>query len=234
MIWTGFLLGLLGSWHCVAMCGPIALMVPGAKGKNRIFVIALYHTGKILAYMTLGSVFGMIPAFISSFDVQATITLSIGALMILIAFIPFVLNSIEKKGFVIFNRVFKFKNKMVNALDKNKIEYSFYIGFLNGFVPCGIVYFAALGAMSQPNFLDSILFMMFFGIGTIPLMSLFILVTGFFKTSFQKQAKNFRMAAFILTGIFMIWKGSSHLNNQLSPPKAGEAYQICAVSNLHN
>lgn len=234
MLWTGFLLGLLGSWHCVGMCGPIALMVPGAKGKNRFLVIAFYHSGKILAYMTLGSVFGMIPAFINSFDIQAAITLSIGALMILIAFTPFILNAIEKKGFTIFNRVFKFKNKLINALDKNKIEYSFYIGFLNGFIPCGMVYFAALGAISQPHYFDSILFMMFFGLGTIPLMSLFILVSGYFKTTFQKQAKNFRTAAFLLTGIFMIWKGSSHLNAELSPPKIGDAFEICAASNLHN
>jgi len=233
MIWTGFLLGLLGSWHCVGMCGPIALMVPGAKGKNRFLVIAFYHSGKILAYMALGSVFGMIPAFINSFDVQATITLSIGVLMIAIAFIPFVLSSIEKKGFIVFNRVFKFKNKLVNALDKNKIEYSFYIGFLNGFIPCGMVYFAALGAISQPNFIDSILFMLFFGIGTIPLMSLFILVSGYFKTTFQKQAKNFRTAAFLFTGIFMIWTGTLHLNHHISLPKIGDAFQICAVSNLH-
>jgi len=233
MIWAAFFLGLLGSWHCVGMCGPIALMVPGAKGKNRILVIAFYHSGKILAYMTLGSVFGMIPAFINSFNVQATITLSIGVLMIVIAFIPFLLYTIEKKGFVVFNRMFKFKNKLVNALNKNKIEYSFYIGFINGFIPCGIVYFAALGAISQPHFIDSILFMLFFGIGTIPLMSLFILVSGYFKTTFQKQAKNFRTAAFLLTGIFMIWQGSMHLNQQLSSPKIGDAFQICSVNNFH-
>ena len=234
MLWTGFLLGLLGSWHCVGMCGPIALMIPGAKGKNRILVIALYHLGKILAYMSLGSVFGMIPAFINSFEIQAIISISLGTLMLVIAFLPIVLTRIEKKGLVLFNRVFSLKNKLTKSLNKNSIEYSFYIGFLNGFVPCGMVYFAALGAMSQPDFLSSLLFMLMFGLGTIPLMSIFLFVAGFFKTSFQKYALKFRMAAFILVGFFMIWKGATNINTKIAAPKEGEIFDICIVSNLHD
>jgi sulfite exporter TauE/SafE len=122
MIWTGFLIGLLGSWHCIGMCGPIALMIPGAKGKNRIAAISLYHSGKILAYLSLGSVFGMIPAFIDSFKVQATITISVGILMILLALIPMLLNKMERSGFKLFSNYFNLKNKLAHSLNRDKIE----------------------------------------------------------------------------------------------------------------
>lgn len=228
MIWTGFLIGLLGSWHCIGMCGPIALMIPGSKGKNRITAISLYHGGKILAYLSLGSVFGMVPAFIDSFKVQATITISVGILMILLALIPMLLNKMERSGFKIFSSYFNLKNKLAQALNKDKVEYSFYIGFLNGFVPCGMVYMAALGAMSQPNFIDSTLFMLFFGLGTLPLMSVFLFTAGYFKSAFQKHAPKLRMAAFLIVGLFMIWKGTSHFNDSIEAPKEGEAFEVCA------
>ena len=79
MIWTALVIGLSGSLHCVGMCGPIALMVPGSKGKKRWLAITLYHAGKILAYMTLGSFFGMIPALLSSFKIQSAITIRVGS-----------------------------------------------------------------------------------------------------------------------------------------------------------
>lgn len=234
MIWTGFLIGFLGSWHCIGMCGPIALMIPGAKGKNRILAISLYHEGKILSYLVLGSVFGIVPALINSFKVQAVITITVGILMIILALAPILLNKLEKNGFILFSNYFNLKNRLVKSLDKNKIEYSFYIGFLNGFVPCGMVYMAALGAMSQPDFIDSILFMFFFGLGTLPLMSIFLFTAGFFKLTFQKYAPKLRTAAFVLVGIFMIWKGTVHINDSIQPPKEGEAFEICAQVIPHN
>ncbi|MBI3135720.1 MAG: sulfite exporter TauE/SafE family protein [Bacteroidetes bacterium] len=228
MIWTGFLIGLLGSWHCIGMCGPIALMIPGSKGKNRFAAIGLYHFGKILSYLTLGSVFGMIPALINSFTVQATITISVGVLMLLLALVPVLMNKLERSGFTLFNRYFNLKNKLAQSLNKNKTEYSFYIGFLNGFVPCGMVYLAALGAMSQPHFSDSLLFMLLFGLGTVPLMSIFLFAAGYFKSRFQKNALKLRTTAFVLVGCFMIWKGTVHINDSIIAPKEGEVFNACA------
>jgi uncharacterized protein len=229
MIWAGFLIGFLGSWHCIAMCGPIALMLPGARGKNRLLVLALYHGGKTLAYMTLGGLFGLLPAFVHSFDIQAIVTLTAGLLMLLLALIPFLLGWVEKRGFLVFNRLFHFRGRLISALDKNAPESSFYIGYLNGFVPCGMVYIAALGAMSQSHFTGSILFMLFFGLGTLPVMSIFILLTGYFKTGLQKYARPLRTAAFIIAGVVMTWRGTTNLNREIPQAKIGETFLVCEV-----
>ncbi|HOY41335.1 MAG TPA: sulfite exporter TauE/SafE family protein, partial [Chitinophagales bacterium] len=66
MIWqfiiAGFTIGILGSFHCVGMCGPIALALPVADaGKwKRLWLISLYNLGRVLAYSVLGVLFGFL------------------------------------------------------------------------------------------------------------------------------------------------------------------------------
>ncbi len=227
MLWSAFILGLLGSWHCIGMCGPIALMVPGAKGKNRVLAIFLYHGGKIAAYILIGLLFGFISVFITSFKIQAIITISVGLIMAIFAFAPVLLNWIERKGFQAFNPLVRIKNQLSLALDKNKLEYGFYIGFLNGFIPCGMVYVAALGALAQPNVVNSILFMAFFGIGTMPFMSLLLYASSFFQNKFRKIVIPLRTTALLLVGGFMIWRGVADYQTELHLPKLAEKHMIC-------
>lgn len=209
------------------MCGPIALMVPGAKGKNRLFSILLYHGGKIMAYVTIGSLIGLFSVFITSFKIQAIITIGVGVLMALLAFLPAFLAMVEKKGLRFFNPVIRIKNQLAKALNKNRLEYTFYIGFLNGFIPCGMVYVAALGALAQPTLIEGMLFMAFFGIGTMPFMSMLIFASGFFKQKFKRVAIPLRTIAFCAVGLFMIWKGVSNFNTTIEQPKLGEKFEVC-------
>ncbi|MBD3637338.1 MAG: sulfite exporter TauE/SafE family protein [Crocinitomicaceae bacterium] len=228
MLWSALILGLLGSWHCVAMCGPIAVMVPGSKGKNKWIAMGLYHLGKITSYVLIGAFFGLFTAFITSFKIQAVITISAGILFGIIAFAPAILNYIEKKGFKFFNSVIHFKNKLANSLNKNSAEYGLYIGFFNGFIPCGMVYMAAIAAMVQPSLIESSLYMVLFGLGTVPLLTLAMYTSGFLKRKLLMRSVSIRTAALVFISIFMIWKGISHLNTQIEQPKEGENFQICA------
>ena len=203
------------------------MMVPGAKGKNRWLAIGLYHGGKILAYILIGALFGLFTAFITSFKIQAIITISAGIVIGVLAFTPAVLNYLEKKGFTAFNSVINFKNKLARSMDKEKLEYGFYIGFFNGFIPCGLVYIAALGAMVQGSVIESSLYMAFFGMGTMPFLSAIIYASSLIKKKFSAHAHKVRFAAFILVSAFMIWKGISNLNVAIEQPKEGENFQIC-------
>lgn len=228
MIWSAFILGLLGSWHCVGMCGPIALMVPGAKGKNRWLAIALYHGGKILSYALIGALFGLFTAFVTSLKVQSIITISAGVLIGLTAFLPALLNYLEKRGYKAFNGLINFKHQLSQALNKERIEYGFYIGFLNGFIPCGLVYIAAVGAMVQPTFLESIAYMAVFGLGTVPFLGALIYASSYFKSKMGRYAPQIRMAAMVIVSAFMIYKGVNGLNVEMNQTAAGDDFQICA------
>lgn len=177
--------------------------------------------------MVIGTLIGLITLFITSFKIQAIITISVGILMAVIAFLPAVLNQIEKKGGQFFNPVIRIKNQLAKALNKDKREFAFYIGFLNGFIPCGMVYMAALGSLAQPTLYEGLLFMVFFGIGTMPFMSALIFASGFFQQRFKRIAIPLRTVAFCLVGMFMIWKGVNHLNTEIEQPKLGESFVIC-------
>ncbi|UKN01486.1 sulfite exporter TauE/SafE family protein [Paracrocinitomix mangrovi] len=232
MLWSAFILGAMGSWHCVGMCGPIALMVPGSKGKNKLIAAGLYNLGKVSAYVLIGLLFGLFTAFIDSFKVQAIITISVGVVIGLLALIPSILNYAEKKGFKLFSTLINFKNKLSQVVAKHRLDYGLYIGFFNGFIPCGMVYIAALGAMIQPSLLESVLYMVFFGIGTMPALSAVILASGFIKSKLKFNPAKVRLVAFLLLSAFMMYKGISQLNTKIEQPKEGDHFQICEQASI--
>ena len=228
MLVTAFLLGLMGSWHCIAMCGPIALMVPKGKSSNKYLPLGLYHLGKIIAYALVGLGMGSLTMFFTSFDFQAVILILAGIVMILIAIFPIVLNRIENKGSKFFAPVNKLKIQMRSALNKERSEYAFYVGFLNGFIPCGMVYLAGIGAMAQTNIFNGILFMVFFGLGTLPFMSVFILISQRIKSTFVKNSRRLRTVGLLLIGLFMLYRGYSNLNQDLQQDDLkGKAFHVC-------
>ena len=228
MLWSAFILGLAGSLHCVGMCGPIALMIPTGNGKNKWFSLSLYHFGKILTYLVIGTFFGLIVGTLNSYKVQIVFTFISGALLLLFAILPSFLNLLEKKGYSFFNKAISFKQKLAKSLNKNKVEYSFYIGFLNGFLPCAMVYSAAIMALAQKSFMNSLVVMLMFGLGTIPLLSLFYYFSVKLKTKFSKYANSFRTASFLIVGIFLIVRGFYFFNQEPPKPKVGgNSFQIC-------
>ncbi|NNC62923.1 MAG: sulfite exporter TauE/SafE family protein, partial [Eudoraea sp.] len=82
MVYTAFLLGLLGSLHCVGMCGPIAFMLPLSRdNKARMFgQLFLYHFGRILTYSIMGLAFGFFGKGLYLFGAQQNLSIIIGAI----------------------------------------------------------------------------------------------------------------------------------------------------------
>jgi len=228
MLWSAFILGLAGSLHCVGMCGPIALMIPTGNGKQKWLSLTLYHSGKLLTYLIIGTFFGLIVGTLHSYTTQILFTFISGGLLITFALLPSFLNYVEKKGYSIFNGVIGYKTKLAKSLNKNKIEYSFYIGFLNGFLPCAMVYSAAIMALAQKSLVNSLLVMLLFGLGTIPLLSLFYFFSTKLKARFSKYANSFRTLSFLLVGLFLIARGFYFLNEEPPTPKVGgNGFELC-------
>lgn len=211
------------------MCGPIATMVPGAKGKKRWLSILLYHGGKISAYVLIGSFFGLFSVFLTSLKVQAIISIVGGLIIAGLALAPAVLNYVERKGFTVMNGLIQLKNRLAKSMQQERMDYGIYIGFLNGFIPCGLVYIAALGAMVQPTMIESIVYMVLFGLGTAPFLSLIILSSSFLKERFAVQANRFRMIAMLLVAGFMIWKGYQSIDKQFDQAQEGDDFTVCEV-----
>ena len=83
-LWTAFSIGLLGSLHCIGMCGPIAFALPLNRQNN--FQASLggltYNLGRLLTYFLLGSLFGVLGFGFALAGAQQWISIVVGVFMI--------------------------------------------------------------------------------------------------------------------------------------------------------
>lgn len=209
LFWTAFTLGLLGSTHCVGMCGPIALALP-LDGRERLWVVMqalLYNLGRISTYITMGLVFGLLGEGLFLAGWQKGFSIVVGSALLLFAL--FSIDFERKVAAISFIRYFHqfVQRKIAGYFRRNTLGATYLVGFLNGFLPCGMVYLALAGAVASGGLLSGSLFMALFGLGTLPLMLGITLagkrIPATVKKSLRKMAP-FVMAAF---AIFLIARG---------------------------
>ncbi|WP_158858384.1 sulfite exporter TauE/SafE family protein [Lunatibacter salilacus] len=169
MLWTAFLLGFLGSFHCLGMCGPIALAV-SAKDKRRYLKNKLiYNFGRTVTYSCLGGVIGFLGFSMALAGIQQWISISMGVLIVVMAF--FYKRSeriVAQSG--LFGAVGRLKQALSKYLKKGGTGAYFTTGMLNGFLPCGMVYLALIASLAMQSPLYGAAYMFFFGLGTIPML----------------------------------------------------------------
>ena len=209
MLLTALIFGLLGSFHCVGMCGPIAFMLPVDRSNSfkKITQITAYHFGRILAYSIIGLIFGVIGKSLYIFGLQQKLSIVIGVLMIVVILFPYkklgqnyIVKPIYKAdGFV--------KKQMGQALKKKTADTFLTIGFLNGFLPCGLVYMAVFGAIAAGNAWQGSLYMAFFGLGTIPLMTTAIYLGKFLNAQVKQRIQKAIPVFVIVIGALFILRG---------------------------
>lgn len=169
---AAFSLGLLGSFHCVGMCGPIALALP-LKGYGKIEKVIgalLYNFGRATTYSLFGFLLGLIGGAVLLAGMQRYFSISVGVLILIVVLLPKKYSAkLEQLSWL--NPVSKNVRKLLAELFRTRSFSSlFLIGSLNGFLPCGLVYAALAGALATGNAMQGSVFMILFGLGTIPLM----------------------------------------------------------------
>ncbi len=219
MLLSALILGLMGSLHCVGMCGPIAFMLPVDRSNNyrKLGQIFMYHFGRLMAYGLIGLIFGMLGKGLYVFGMQQKLSIGIGVLMILAVLIPYKTFSRYNLSKPIYKIVSKFKNRLGKELKKKSPDTFLTIGFLNGFLPCGLVYMALFGAIAMGNAAQGSLYMILFGLGTIPLMTSAIYFTGFLKGSMRRQIQRFIPVFVVVIGVLFIIRGMGLGIPYLSP-----------------
>ena len=209
MLVSAFILGLLGSFHCVGMCGPIAFMLPVDRSNTfkKITQIAIYHFGRLLAYSIIGLIFGLIGKSLYIFGFQQQLSIIIGVLMILVVLIP--QQTFNKYNFSrpVYRLISKVKSALGSAMKKKSMDTFLTIGFLNGFLPCGLVYMALFATIAGGNALNGILYMAVFGLGTIPLMTTAIYFSQFLKGKARQRIQKAIPVFVILIGALFILRG---------------------------
>ena len=187
MLVSALILGLLGSLHCVGMCGPIAFMLPVDRSNSfkKVSQISIYHIGRLLAYSLIGLVFGFVGKSLYIFGIQQQLSIIIGVLMIVIVLLPYKTIGKYNLSKPLYKIISKVKSSLGKALKKKTADTFLTIGFLNGFLPCGLVYMAVFGSVATGSLLEGSLYMVLFGLGTIPLMTTAIYLRQIFKQYYK-------------------------------------------------
>ncbi|TVZ25527.1 hypothetical protein JM83_0451 [Gillisia sp. Hel_I_86] len=235
MIWTALIFGLLGSFHCVGMCGPIAFLLPVDRKNNvkKAFQLASYHLGRLLTYSLIGFIFGSISGRLNLFGLQQQLSILIGLLMILAIVLPSKIFSRFNGSKPIYKGVGKLKNVLGAQLKKKTPDAFFTIGFLNGLLPCGLVYMAVFGALTMGGAWQGGLYMFAFGLGTVPLMTGAIYLGNFLKGKAKQRIVKMIPVFVITIGLLFILRGLGLGIPYVSPSKMVAQQEVSANYNCH-
>lgn len=205
--WTALLIGLAGSFHCVAMCSPLMLSIKQKRvGLLNAFWSGLwYQSGRLISYVLIGLVFFTIGRSFALLQVQHWLTYLVGAVLIvyaagkLIKGFPIQIESFFTKVLPV-GKAFQFLPKGHSAL--HRIAF----GMLNGFLPCGLVYVAAISSVLMPTIADNSLYMLAFGLGTVPAMMVVLLVAQR-SAKVGKHITQLAPYAMLVLGVYFVLRG---------------------------
>lgn len=212
-----FLIGLGGSLHCIGMCGPLMFSSLISKKNTSLgFTNWLsYQSGRITIYILWGMVFGAIGISAKWFGLQQNISLSLGISILLILMLTKIFPSFERKVSSILLTHF-WKSKLFALLQNHSRGADFITGMLNGILPCGLVYVALAGATAVQDPIKGGLFMLAFGLGTLPLLSALLFWDNNMQISVRRKLTKWYPALIGIMAIMLIIRGMN-LGNYFSP-----------------
>ena len=220
MIWTGFMIGLAGSFHCIGMCGPIVLALPGSQ--DNAFRLAgsrlLYNGGRTLTYGFMGLIMGLIGETISLGGYQRPLSITIGVLILLGVILParFMQRFYPADTYGRFTA--RLKNLWSRFFQKNTYGSLFVIGLLNGFLPCGLVYMALAGSLAVGSIAGGVSYMLLFGLGTIPVMLAMAFAGNFIGLKARRFINRLLPVGAALIAVLFILRGLALGIPYISPP----------------
>lgn len=234
MVFSALIFGLVGSFHCIGMCGPIAFMLPVERENpvKKFFQILIYHLGRLFTYSLMGLLFGYLGKGFFLFGFQQQIAIITGVLMILLVVFPKI--AVRIPASKIINRfVFKIKSALGKELKKKNNDTFFLLGFLNGLLPCGLVYMAILGALTMSTPMSGAFYMFLFGLGTIPLMTAVVYFGSFAKGNFRTFIQKAIPVVVVFMGALFILRGLGLGIPFISPPEPILTSTVEAVKSCH-
>ncbi len=224
---AGWILGIVSSFHCIGMCGPLALGLPVQQLSRpwQAFAILSYHMGRVLTYATLGLLSGLLGRRIYIAGFQQVWSISLGLLLLLLV----IGHGLNKPGprIAFLGRFYGLLQGWISRLWSSPAKGSYIVlGMANGLLPCGMVYLALAGALSTSGIKEGVAFMAFFGVGTLPVMLGISYFGRWISLSFRNSIKRsipFLMAAM---AVLLILRGLNLGIPFISPILAGSPGHI--------
>jgi sulfite exporter TauE/SafE len=203
-----FVLGLVGSGHCVGMCGPLVLAIPTATGK--VVPHLLYHAGRVTTYALIGGAFGALGqgmAHLSGADQAGPVAvqkiqlgLNLMVALFLLAFGLMRLGLLAEPRWLTGAGVHKLPilgRVLRNAAQGQSQSAILVLGLLMGLLPCGLSYAAFARALPAGGFFSGAALVLAFGLGTAPAL----LILG---TVASRFARRYRRVSDVLSSVLLI------------------------------
>jgi len=204
-LWTAFMLGLAGSLHCAGMCGPLLLALSKARG-NRPHANAgrmLHHLGRLLSYSLLGLAAGGLGRIVALAGFRRGLSIALGLLLVagVIAARRSLLAAPIGRGLL------WIKRRMNRFTESSPVLGDLATGALNGLLPCGLVYAAALGAAATGSAAMGAASMAMFGLGTVPMLFAIHFAGNRLPLPARLSIPLVTKAALLLMGTLLILRG---------------------------
>lgn len=205
---SAFVMGVIGSAHCLGMCGPLALAIPAPSRTflHRLRSALLLNGGRVLTYATIGALFGVFGRGLQLAGLQQGVSMVMGSIILLSLLMP----SLLKLRWLTNSAgtfVMRAQGVMARQLKRTSTAGLFFTGTLNGLLPCGMVYLALAGALAQEGWWEGALFMFFFGLGTWPALIGLRISGGFFGPHFRSTLKRVAPYAYAVIAVLFILRG---------------------------
>lgn len=173
---AAFVIGLLGSGHCIAMCGGITTMLSSAinnksEQSSKLPLVLAYNFGRIATYSLIGAIAG----FTGSLAIK-NIGLPLSILRMVAGVFLILLGLYIGRWFMLLNKIEQLGKglwKYLSPLSKKFIpikqtKHALALGAIWGWLPCGLVYSTLTWSLASGSLISGALTMFFFGLGTLP------------------------------------------------------------------
>lgn len=232
-----FLIGLLGSAHCVGMCGGFVLALSQVEGGAAALQVrqGVYHLGKTFTYTVMGAVAGgfgaAFGAFVTGF--QDVLSVALGVFLVVVGLgIVGVLHRIG--GFSRLARLNGIASALAFFLKQRSHAGAFGLGLVNGLLPCGLVYGLLVKAAATGTVLGGALTMAVFGLSTIP--ALYALgVGGYLMRPLWRARLNLASGVLvILLGLLTIVRGTPTIHTLMGHGSSGQHEMADPAAGTHH
>jgi hypothetical protein len=218
-ILTAFIVGFLGSFHCIGMCGPIAIALPVPNSSNLSFFTGriLYNLGRVVTYSFLGALLGLVGGRIAFSGAQQVVSIVLGVVIIIAVLLPQKYKNYFAQHPLTQKLAQPLRSNIGVLFLKGTFSAMFMIGILNGFLPCGFVYIGLAGSISSGDAISGAAVMILFGLGTVPAMFAASVFGKFINIGIRTKLRKAVPVLAILLGVIFILRGMNLGIPYLSP-----------------
>ncbi|QQS38208.1 MAG: sulfite exporter TauE/SafE family protein [Ignavibacteriales bacterium] len=233
-ILSAFVIGLFGSLHCIGMCGPIAFALPVAQQTNVTFLLGrlLYNLGRVITYFFMGIIFGLLGGKVMMAGLQQSLSIALGLFIIIYVILPQKYKTKILLSSAIISVTTPLKKSIGSLFKKGTIPSLFFIGLLNGFLPCGFVYIGLAGAAATGDAFSGGMFMFLFGLGTVPIMFIASYFGKVISIDIRKKLLKAVPVFAVVIAVIFILRGMN-LGIPYISPKLGTVINTSSESNCH-